>query len=582
MTNVRFFVLIMTTAISLVLGVFGRSWWDIGSVFDYCGYWTVAALVVVWVVMAAAILRAGVRTFWCRLRASGLIWVLLAWLFLIGREPTEFKVLMDEPMLVSASQGMHFQRSTTIPLRSYEIGGSKEYWGSFQDKRPPLFPFILSLVHDATGYRVENVFWLNKVLLLVFLILAWLAGNQLDEKLGGGLAMLWFCGWPILAQNACGGGFEIFNLTLIIIVFLAARRFLANSDDRTEAFLLCSCQLLAHTRYESVLYVLVFAGIWLVRSIASRRWTLSWFTAVSPLFLIPVLWQREIVSVHGEIWQLGKGNDHAFGIDFVYSNLRHASRFLFEPNPDFAGSPFFGALGLLALMGLGLCLVRKIRAGAAIAPELKALCWVGGIVAASFGVLLSYHWGQLDDPVVSRLILPLVGLMGFACCAVRPFLFPTVQVGRLILGIMAFWVVGYALPVMNQHLYSQHNIHMEIFRWARLEIGRVGSRSPLIISSEQMLWSIHEIQALSLPEAASRLPQIEFHRSVRTYDDVFLIQDLVDDPTTRQKVPLQGSRFADGVALETVAEKSFYPFKWVVRISRIKKIDLDHAAKSDR
>ena len=572
----RFLVLILVTVMALALGVYGSRWLDIAALLDQWGYWFVAVLVVMWGWLAMSILRDHVGVLWDGLGWKGLAWIAGAGLFLVSREPTEFKIVMDEPMLVAMSQGMHVQRSTTMPVRSYTISGVKEYWGGFQDKRPLLFPFLLSVVHDATGYRVENVFWLNKALVFALLILVWHLGRRLDIKFGGPMMLLWLCGWPILAQNACGGGFEILNLLLVMLVVAAAWQFLARSDYDTEAFLLCSCMLLAHTRYESVLYLLVFAGIWLTRSLVSKRWSLSWYSVISPLFLVPILWQRQVVSspASGVPWQFRHGDDHAFGFDYIFSNLQHALRFLAVPNAESAGSALFGILGLLALLGFAICVIwQKNR----VAPEFKALCWVVGCVLLCFGVFLSYHWGQLDDPVASRLVLPLVGVMGMAVCAIRPLLMPTVHMGRIILGVFTLWIVGYVLPVVNQYRYSQNNIHTTIFRWAREEVARTNARSPLVITYQERLWSIYGYSSLSLTKAATRLPQIEFHRGAQTFDEVFLIQHFFDDPSTRQKIPLRGSRFVDGIGLETVAEKSFYPFN-VVRISRVKTIDLDRVA----
>jgi hypothetical protein len=166
--------------------------------------------------------------------------------------------------------------------------------------------------------------------------------------------------------------------------------------------------------------------------------------------------------------------------------------------------------------------------------------------------------------------------MGLALCAIRPLLLPTIQIARVIQPLFILWIAGYVLPVMNQHRYSQNNIHISIFHWAREEIARTNSRTPLVITYQERLWSIYGYSSLSLTKAATRLPQIEFHRGAQTFDDVFLIQHFFDDPSTRQKIPLKGSRFVDGVGLETVAEKSFYPFN-LARISRIKAIDLDRA-----
>lgn len=576
----RLLVLILVAVFSLVLGLFGQRWFNVAALLDQWGYWVVAVLAMTWLYLATVVIRHQARGIWDRLGWKGLSWVVVAGLFLISREPAEFKIVMDEPMLMAISQGMHVHRSTTIPARSYTIAGVKEYWGGYQDKRPLLFPFLLSLVHDIAGYHAENVFWLNKVLIFALLLLAWQLGQRLDTQFGGEMMMLWLCGWPILAQNACGGGFEIFNLLLVLLFCAAVWQFLARSDYDTEAFLLYSCLLLAHTRYESVIYLLVFAGIWLTRSITNRRWSLSWFAAIAPLLLVPVLWQRSVFlsSAGGSAWEFRSGENHAFGIDFIASNLEHARRFLVVPNAELAGSAFFGVLGMLALAVLVICIIRAISLKSPMDLKLKTMFWAVGGVLLSFGVLLSYHWGQLDDPVATRLVLPLVGVMGLAICAIRPLLLPTVHMGRLILTIFALWIAGYALPVMNQHRYSQNNIHMAIFRWAHEEIARTGAKSPLIISYHERLWSVYGIQAMSLADAALRLPQIELHRSVRTFDDVFLIQHMIDDFSTRQKTPLGGSRFVDGVELETVVERSFYPFN-LIRISRIKAIDLDRAEK---
>lgn len=576
----RLLVLILVAVFSLVLGLFGQRWFNVAALLDQWGYWVVAVLAMTWLYLATVVVRHQARGIWDRLGWKGLSWVVVAGLFLVSREPAEFKIVMDEPMLMARSQGMHVHRSTAIPARSYTVAGVKEYWGGYEDKRPLLFPFILSLVHDTTGYRVENVFWLNKVLVFVLLILAWQLGRRLDLRFGGEMMVLWLCGWPILAQNACGGGFEVFNLLLVLLFCAAVWQFLARSDYDTEAFLLCSCLLLAHTRYESVLYLLVFAGIWLMRSIINRRWSLSWFAAISPLFLVPVLWQRSLFSSSaGEsAWEFRGGDHHAFGIDFIRSNLEHACRFLVMPNAELAGSAFFGALGILALVALVFCLIRAILLKSPMEPGFKAACWTVGGVLLGVVVLLNYHWGQLDDPVASRLVLPLVGAMGIAICAIRPLMLSTVHMGRLILTVFALWIAGYALPVMNQHRYSQNNIHTAIFQWAHEEIAHTGAKSPLIISYHERLWSVYGFQAMSLAEAALRLPQIELHRRIRTFDDVFVIQHMIDDFSTRQKTPLGGNRFVDGVELETVVERSFYPFN-LIRISRIKAIDLDRAEK---
>ena len=94
----------------------------------------------------------GVKRLW------PLVFVLLATVLSCTREPHNFKVTADEYVLSSQALNMHISGWSQVPSRMHEINGVFRSTSGTIDKRPPLFVVLLSLVHDVTGYRVNNVF----------------------------------------------------------------------------------------------------------------------------------------------------------------------------------------------------------------------------------------------------------------------------------------------------------------------------------------------------------------------------------------------------------------------------------------
>jgi hypothetical protein len=555
----------------------GWVWLAPQRLLDVAGYWIVGLLVVCWVNVGSVWLRRIGHDLWRLLGWWGLVGSVVAWALLATREPAEFKLLMDEPLLADTALGMHARRTVSMPAYVCEVGGVRSYLGETVDKRPLLFPFVLSLVHDVTGYRVTNAFWLNRGLLLVLILLGWICGRKLDSKLGGPVMLLWFSGWPLLAQNASGGGFDLLNLVLVLAVFLAGTAYLEERNETTEAFLLATCLVLANTRYESVLFLAVFGILWLGGAIRQRRIVLSWFSAISPLLLLPFLWQRAFMAQHVGRWETDMrpfNADHVFGADYIAANLERAWRFFVMPDRNLAGSAFLGALGLVAIGGFVLLLAVRWRAlGSGLLRTWTSLVLVLAVAGANFAIFMCYFWGWLDDPMASRLALPLIGMMGLTLCALRPIMLSSRPLRWVLLGSLGLWTLAYALPSMNEHRYSRENMHMRIFRWSQDSIAQQNCRRPLVISSEERVWTAYRVFSL-LPDSARRiLPQIEYQLREGSIDSVFVIQSFAGERDGAGFRLLGGNQMPSGVKLEPLAERSFYPYN-LVRISRVISIDL--------
>src|SRR5262249_17545555 len=148
-------------------------------------------------------------------------------------------------------------------------------------------PFLISLLHDLTGFRVENVFALNVSLALVTLSATyWMVHTMVARTAPALFAVALVSTLPLFGQNATGAGMEMLNLAMIALNMVAATRYLQKPAADGLAFLVLGTVLLAETRYESVLFVLPVACVILIGWIRAREVLLPWPVMIAPLLLV--------------------------------------------------------------------------------------------------------------------------------------------------------------------------------------------------------------------------------------------------------------------------------------------------------
>src|SRR5688572_28599831 len=128
-------------------------------------------------------------------------------------EPHRLKVSYDEHVLVGISRSMHFEHLAAWPGGAHRYHGTVTPTSLMADKRPVLFPFAVSLLHNVTGYRVENVYVVNGLVSFALLAGLFFLGRRYHATHGGLLLAALLAGVPLVAQNATGGGFDLLNAT---------------------------------------------------------------------------------------------------------------------------------------------------------------------------------------------------------------------------------------------------------------------------------------------------------------------------------------------------------------------------------
>lgn len=500
--------------------------------------------------------------------------VALVWQFL---EPHGFKVLMDELVLGSTSMSMHFDREAFMPLKTHEVDGLYLVLGGILDKRPLFFPFLVSLLHDLTGYRPENVFVLNGVLSFVLLFLA----GRLGRKLGGSenaglLAVLLLAGLPLLAQNATGGGFDLLNLVMICATMLFAWRHLERRSGATQDALVLSAVLLAQTRYESALFVasagLVVAAVWW----QERRLAISWGLIVAPLLLVTIPLQQKLFDVIPGYWDTKEGGAVPFSVSFFYDNLGHATNFLFTVDGVQSCSPVLAVAGVVCTTFAVVFLVRRWRRVGA-EPALLILAGFGAAILASFGLLLCYNWGQLDDFVATRLGLPLLLLFALCSAFVVGRWTKTRAAWIAVLGVPLAWAWCGAIPLGARAQGTRSFIGFPEVEWERRFVREHRQESVFYLMRSPLPAIVERAPAVALAIAAERAEEMAYHLREGTYGEVYVFQRMKLDVTTRTWSPDEQSQLGPEFILETIEQRRMKP-RYALRLSRLEAVDLSRQA----
>jgi len=469
------------------------------------GYWWMLALVVFTIIVWGVWIyrRANERGGFMESRGR-LLDLLLLSLIALGMswlEPNEFKILMDEPILVGTSFHMDHSASVGVSNRGYYIEGELIPMEVHLDKRPFLFPFLVSHLHGILGFQIENAFLMNHILWMGVVVLVYLFGTCLGKsRIGGWAAALLLISVPELIRSSSGAGFEMLNVFSILLTAFAARIYLKNPTPLSGLALLSASLLAAYCRYETVLLVpiafaILFWGMWV-----HKKWVWSHFYLLIPVFLVPYLWRHQIFSLSPDSWQLYDRPDAAapFAWENVSLNLKSAYLYWFDYTDLYANAPWVVFLGLLSLV-VGILWIRKWD----FADPENQNNWIWlGCVMALFSFYMFYFFGQFDDPIISRFSIPFYVLLA---------LLPVAVFGRvverygnvLVLLIACFFLIIFAVPKVVAHKYTKHNFSG--YEWHSIrafltEYGHV-SGSVLAIDRLPIRWIMEGQSAMSVKRA---------------------------------------------------------------------------------
>ena len=493
---------------------------------------------------------------------------------LIIHESYGFKILMDEIMLLGTSMGLHFDKHPLVAVRGHDLQGAFQLLDGQLDKRPLFQPFLVSTLHDLTGYRPENVFVLNTALTFGFLTLVYQLGRKLANREAGVLAVLLMTSLPLLAQNATGGGFELLNLVMIVATILLGLRYAEKRDTTSQQAFILSSVLLAQTRYESILFLLPVGLLVLYVWWSERRPVLDWGMVFMPLLFLPAAWHQKIFSANKSSWELASqpGFEKPFALSYAQDNFSHWLNFFFDTTGEHSNSLVLSCLGIVAvpfaLLATGKILARLKESSP---TQVTNALFTLGFLAHTL-LLLFYFWGRFDDPVIRRLSLPLNLWMTLSVVTTTTELFRHPGwIWRGLMAVTGFGIFAYSLPSMSRHAYSLEYYVGREMQWRREFIAAHPEKDYLFIDNNAIIWITHLVSGTPVRQALDHKDKIIFNFQNRTFTAFYVFQRYDVEPSTGRQIVQKDDDLGPDYKLETVWERRFTPLT-VSRISRIVSI----------
>lgn len=485
--------------------------------------------------------------------------------------PYAYKVLYDEFVLQATAWCMHEAREVGAIVRGYEVQGVFATFQNYLDKRPFFFAFLVSLIHDLTGYREANMFALNTALMPVVLGLLYVLARRLAGHVASLAAVCGLGAFSLLAQNATGSGMEMLNLAMLLLVVLLACWYLDAPDEPRLTVLLLATVLLAQSRYESGLYVLPAALAVLEGWRRAGRLILPAAAMLTPALLIPYALHNTYLSGTPMLWELREGDVSRFGSTYLADNLEHAWTFLFNFSGRYTNSWWLAVAGIPALLAATGLTVKGLNSWRTASATNFALVVFGAAIWANLGLLMFYYWGNLDDPIVSRLSLPFCALLAlaiaWACGQVRPAWREAAPRWAIGGALLAYLTSG----LQANASYWAMNLQATEIAW---EVDTVRALSPetrlVITNKSALIWLVHQIPSIQITRARLRGEALQFHFQQDTFKEVLVFQKYRATGADGDFQLDPGDRLPDNFVLEPVRERRFGTS--ITRISRLVEV----------
>lgn len=315
-----------------------------------------------------------------------------------------YRVLADEANLIGVSKNLFYQRTANFATTGKWY--FENYWNInlTTDRRPALFPFLVSLLHVVRGYHPENAFHVNAIIFTCFVFSSYRLAKLLGGELFGAASAVLVAVHPNTMVAARSAGFDLLSSFMLLIVIKSFIEFANQNSPKRLAILALHLCILAHVRYEGWA-LFIAASVVLLAFRMVRRDQLRGYGplySIIPIFLLPRYWQA-VAKAHDAEQPLSAS---LFSISHFIQNTREYLRLVLRPlEVGGAHSPL-----LIILAGFGLLLVlygliTEYRTKNLSALSLKYAVFIGVLVGLETVISFSYAWGKSLHPASARLFI---------------------------------------------------------------------------------------------------------------------------------------------------------------------------------
>lgn len=425
------------------------------------------------------------------------------------------KTMQDELSLSATAKTYAVEREAKLPNSTVQVGGELVVSTYVQGKRPTMFPFIVSLVHNFTGYRVENVYVVNFGLsVILFILLYGLGVSGFGRQSAIGLQLL-AGAIPLFAQQATSGSYELLNLCALVGLWLSGQHFLKRKDPESLSLFVTVALFFARCRYESILGLLVVAVVWGIVVYRERKLILNYFVCLSPLLLLAPLFSNAVLMSQTAL--LEKPAEAAtFSFTYFPENLINAIYYLFSGG--FSSAPVISLMGMAGLVVVGINLRSAVKSPGAI----NTVNYV--MVAFIIGLTIFYltcFWGNWADGVATRFSMPFLLL----CCVATAMAFSILgkKAGVVLIMIAAAHLLVFYRPYSNTN-YDDGGSYPRLESHWWMNFMKQHLRNDVLYIGPEVLGAyLLEKPGISLKIASLYPEAVDYALRVNYYRDVYML-----------------------------------------------------------
>ena len=449
---------------------------------------------------------------------------------ILAIEPA-LRVLADETNLVGVSKNLFFNKTADFATTGKWY--YQNYWNLnvTMDRRPALFPFMVSLLHAVRGYSYTNAFHANAILIPLFVFVAYRLAKSLGGEVFGILAGAFVMAHPITLVSARSGGFDVMAGFFALV---SVKSFLDYAREPTAnrlALLWLNLCMFAHIRYEGA--ASLAASLVLLFALRMVKWEhvkpYLVVYAFTPLFFLPRVWQTILKADDSE----QPLNATLFGWKHLGENTRTYFGLLLNPF-DFRKphSPLLLALGLVGcVIVVGSMWKLAHERERKVAQErfaVFATVWVGLMAAIYF----PYFWGKPLHPASARLFVPLDTFVSLMAAWVVALLCR--RAPRWLPSLVAAAAVYLHVAVASEGRFiNELTLTRQAAQtWRYFE--QIHDKNIMVVTDRPGLFTVMDYGAQDL-SVAKQGQDLMFELSRHLYRDMYVIQEI--DLTTKKPLP---------------------------------------------
>ena len=471
----------------------------------------------------------------------------LCCLVLITIEP-KARIMDDEAKLVSQSQAMFFmKKAVTLYSAEFERGHITSYTTT-PAIRPPLFPYMLHLVHIVSGFRFENAFALNSIALFSLLVSVFVLVKKEAGLFFALAALPLVVCQPVVSIYAMTACYDMLFAAFAIVSFLSLRYYMNCRTPAAFELLWANLLMVSYIRRESFIYAMLTIIVLLVLGCVRAGYLRSsTIYPLSPLIVLPLIWQKVFVkAAYSTVPEAQIAENFSLGYFFENNKAFLADMFDFSLYLPYAN--IVNALGVLAALWLGIVFCVRFKE---ISRERKIVTAIAAIVYLSHWAIISSFSlvGPKKDTTLRYHILTCVILSVMVVLFFSGFRSQRAKTMFALFVFAAF--VTYHPVAMKDSIHKDkegwirnYNIMMDFLRTKK-------DRDFLLIADAPRRYVIHGISSINFNTANRKAKQILADYENHKYKNIYVGQEVY----LNTKHPREKYRLNDDYKLQSLFKR---------------------------